>query len=102
MSIVKDILREEKERLQNLCDKYERELLALPKGSLSKKQRGNQWYYYIAFREGSNVQFRYIGKEGSKQVQEMREKILQRRKIEKQLKEIKQNMREIEKGLDGK
>ncbi len=99
MSIVKEILRDERERLRLLKDQIEDEILSLPKGSLSRKVRSNRFYYYLAYREGDKIIFRYIGKENSSKVESLENDIRKRRKLEKRLREIKAALKDIKRGL---
>ena len=84
MSIVKDILREEKNRLVILKDQIEKQISSLPKGSLSRKKRSSGWFYYLAYRDGKKIVFKYVGKENSPQVIAFEEAIQKRRKLESQ------------------
>ncbi len=99
MSIVKDILREEKNRLVILKDQIEKQISSLPKGSLSRKKRSSGWFYYLAYRDSEKIIFKYIGKENSPKVIALVDAIKKRRKLEKRLIEIKSNLRDIKRGL---
>jgi hypothetical protein len=99
MSIVKDILKDEKERLNLLKKQLEKQISPLPKGSLSKKRRNNRFYYYLAYRKGRKVIFKYVGKEKSSQVISLKEDIQKRRKLEKRLRSIKRDLKEINRGI---
>jgi hypothetical protein len=99
MSIVRDILIEEKNRLIELQKQLNQKIDNLPKGSISRKKRGNIYYCYLAHREGKRIIFKYIGREKSLKVNELKEKINQRKQFEKRMKEAKQNLREVKRGL---
>ena len=99
MSIIKDILNDEKNRLINLRKQLIEEIAKLPKGSISKKKRSSGFFCYQAYREGEKIIFKYIGKENSPKVIALNEVIKKRKKLEKRLKEIKHNLREVERGL---
>lgn len=99
MSIIKDILKDEKERLILLRNQIEEQISSLPKGSLSKKRRNNHFYYYLAYRKGRKVIFKYVGKENSSQVISLDEDIQKRRKFEKRLRDIKRDLKDINRGL---
>lgn len=102
MSIVKDILKEEMERLILLKKQMEKQISSLPNGSLSKKKRAHQYYYYLAYRKGNKVIFKYIGKENSSQVNSIKKDIKKRRKIQKKLKDINIDLKDIVRGLGEK
>jgi hypothetical protein len=99
MSIVKDILRDERNRLVLLKDQIEEQILSLPKGSLSRKKRNNRFYYYLAYRKGDKVIFKYVGKDNSPEIASLEQDIKKRRKLEKRLREIKADLKDIKRGL---
>ena len=99
MSIVKDILRDERNRLILLKDQIEEKILSLPKGSLSRKKRSNRFYYYLAYRKGDKVIFKYVGKDSSPEIASLDKDIKKRRKLEKRLREIKADLKDINRGL---
>ena len=61
MSYLKSILKEEYERLRALSGKYQDEISALPRGSISIKKRNQREYVYLAYRKKGNVKFEYVG-----------------------------------------
>ena len=99
MSVIGDVIKEEYNRLNSLMDLYDKKIAESVKGSLSLKKRGNNAYYYLAYRENKRVLFHYIGKEGSPQVQEYVVKIEKRHKYEEMRKRSKENLKEIRKLL---
>ncbi|KQC10516.1 MAG: hypothetical protein APR54_11920 [Candidatus Cloacimonas sp. SDB] len=99
MSIVKNILRDEKNRLVLLKDQIEEQILSLPKGSLSRKKRSNRFYCYLAYRKGDKVIFKYLGKDNSPEIASLEKDIKKRRKLEKRLREIKADLKDIKRGL---
>ncbi len=99
MSVIYDVIKEENSRLLSLMDLYDRKIAESVKGSLSLKKRGNNGYYYLAYRENKRVIFHYIGKEGSSQVQDYAVKIEKRHKYEEMRKKSKENLKEIRKLL---
>jgi hypothetical protein len=99
MSIVKDILRDERDRLSLLKDQIENEIGSLPKGSLSRKKRSNRFFFYLFYREGDKVIFKYVGKEDSPKVRSLEKDIKKRRKLEQRLREIKVALKNIRRGL---
>jgi hypothetical protein len=82
--------------------KYQEELKEYPKGSLSGKSRRGKIYYYLAYRINKKVKFDYVGKEGSEKVLEMKELISKRQSIEKKLKQVKSELEELLKSVNGK
>ena len=102
MSIIKHILGEELERLEKLLEKYRQEIDRLPKGSLAKKQRYGNNYIYLAYRDGKKVIFKYIGKESSDAVKDI--KVLRKKRL-KYLdlqRKIKEDISEIKRAIFGR
>lgn len=99
MSAAFDILEEERQRLLELEAVYRRQLDKLPKGTLSYKQRWNKRYCYRAYREAGKVRFVYIGPVDSHAVEQTQKQIEERRTIEKQLKDVKRDLAEIDRSL---
>jgi len=98
MSIVQDILKDEQKRLENLLYNFKKELSVFPKGSLSRKRRGNSFYVYRAYRKGDKVIFKYIGREDSDKVKNTKEQIQKRRELENKIKEVKSTLAEVKRG----
>lgn len=97
--MVFDVLDEERRRLQALKQLYEKEIAELPRGSLSTKKRWNKEYVYRAFRELGRVKFEYVGPVGSEAAEELAGRIERRRGLEDQLKKVRENLKEVERGL---
>ena len=102
MGTLIDIVVEEKERLEELLKFYNKELKKYPKGNVSRKKRNGNYYYYQCYRDGSTVITNYLGKEDSPEVKEMRKKIEERIRIEKNIKRAKENLKEAKGLLNGK
>ena len=102
MSYVKDILQEEFERLQALSQKYHAEIRLLPKGSVSIKKRSHKEYLYLAYREKDRVKFEYVGPVISEKAMTVTKKIEQRKVYEQKLKQVKKDLVEIKKVLNGR
>ncbi|OHD12118.1 MAG: hypothetical protein A2Y41_00025 [Spirochaetes bacterium GWB1_36_13] len=101
MSGLKDIVIEEKERLEKLIIFYNQEILKYPKGYISKKMRNGNIYYYNSFREGKKVKSVYIGKVESPELKEFEKQIDKRKDLEKKLNTTKKNLKEAGKMLNG-
>jgi len=102
MALVFDILEEEKHRLIDLKARYERELSKLPKGTPSRKKRGNREYLYLAYRQSGKVKFEYIGSVDSEAAHEVGEQVLRRKNLEKNLAQVEKNLADVERGLRGR
>lgn len=96
MSVLRGILKEEKQRLKALLRMYGSEVKALPRGSISVKHIRNGEYAYLAYRKQGRVHFDYLGAASSEPVQKMNEKVAERRKLESLVKRAKDNLKEVE------
>jgi len=102
MSIIKDVINEEQERLKKLKQKYIHEIQSLPKGAVSKKERKGKFYLYLTYREKQKVISEYIGNWESVKAKSVIKQIEQRRILDKKLKKVKENLQELERVLNGK
>ena len=77
------------EELMNAIAEIEREIAILPEGSITKKKiRDKEYYYYRITRNGKRVE-KYID---FKDVAELNDRIDRRKKLEKDLKELKKQI----------
>ena len=88
MSLLKQIVSEEKARIEKMILDYEDELAPLPKGTMVCKKVKNKQYYYLQFREGKKTISTYVGNDEDK-VAELKEQISRRKHIEAMLKMLK-------------
>jgi biotin synthase-related radical SAM superfamily protein len=102
MSIIFDVLDEEYNRLKELWEKYQNEIDKLPKGSIQKKQRNGKAYIYLYYRNGDKVISKYIGKEKSRKVDEIKEELEKRKEYERKMKKVKADLKEIERAFNGR
>jgi len=102
MSILKDVLKDEYERLKSLERWYNHEIASLPKGSISIKKRKGREYLYINYRQKDRVKSDYVGYASSEKSSEMISKIEKRKEYEKELKAVKSDLKELERALYGK
>ncbi len=99
MSPIKAILKEELQRLEQLCNKYREEINKLPQGSISEKIRKGNSYVYLAFRKNGKVRFEYIGNVQSDKAKEIIKQVEERRRYEKLMKQAQKNLKELQKLL---
>lgn len=102
MSYLKSVLQEEYERLKALLQKYNDEIFALPRGSISIKKRNHKEYVYLAYRKKENVKFEYIGSISSEKSNNVVKKVKLRKGYEIKLKQVKKDLQEIEKVINGR
>ena len=88
MSLLTQIVTEEKSRIEKMIFDYEQELLSLPKGSLVCKNVKNKQYFYLQYRDGKKTVSSYIGNDSAK-IDAVRENISRRKHIEAMLKTLK-------------
>lgn len=96
---MRDILQEEIERLQQLIASYDVQIQALPKGSISWKQRGRRRYAYRAYREVNTVRFEYLGKSESEKTEAFSMEMERRRELEGKRKAALRRLRQAERML---
>ncbi len=101
MAVVFDILKKERKRLLELSAQYEREIAQLPKGSISRKRRWNREYCYLAYREAGKVKFDYVGAVESEAAGNVAAKIERRKQLADKRREVRDNLRQVERGLRG-
>ena len=87
MSLLAQIVMEEKSRIEKMITDYETALLSLPKGALVSKTVKNNPYYYLQYREGKKTVSVYIGRDSEK-VAETKAQIERRKQIETMLKAL--------------
>ena len=102
MSYLKSVLQEEYERLKALLEKYNDEISALPRGSISIKKRNQKEYVYLAYRKKGNVKFEYIGSISSEKSKNVVKKVKLRKGYEIKLKQVRKDLQEIEKVINGR
>ena len=97
MKILNGVLNEELDRLNKLKKNYEKQIAKLPKGSLIKKNIKGNIYYYLNYRQEKKKIFKYIGKLPGKELENLFAKIEERRKLEKLNKQVKKDIKKLEK-----
>ena len=93
MAILKNILGESREYYLDLEKRLLARLKELPKGSVLKRRIGAHAYFYLKFRDGARVVSKYLGrvKPGA-----IADNIQERRLIKKQLKEVRSNLKMLD------
>lgn len=99
MSYISVMLGREAEKMSALREVYEKQLDALPKGSLRVRERGNKKYFYLSYRKDGKVVSDYIGSDESL-VSELIEQLERRKNIEDLLKSIKNELRLMNRALE--
>lgn len=102
MAVIFHVLKEELERLQETESGYSKAIADMPRGTPRIQQRRNRNYLYLEYRDGDRVMHDYIGPQDSDKAKEVLERVAQRRRYEKLLKETKSALKEVRKALRGK
>lgn len=102
MGIIRGILKEELKRLEELSVFYKKKISEYPQGSISVKERSGKRYIYLAHREDKKVVFDYIGKDVPDVRKVLNEKLKQRKEYQAKLRQVKENLREVERSFRGK
>ncbi len=92
MAILKEMFKEEKERLLKMKKFYINKIQELPKGSIVFKNRGNRRYPYLVYRIGGKVKTDYL-KVNADELKEIEFKINKRKKYIKLVKDISNDLR---------
>jgi hypothetical protein len=95
-------MQEEHRRLQALYQKYSDKIDTLPRGTVSIKKRNKSNYLYLASRRNGKVKFDYIGSVASENARKTIEQVKFRKDYERKLKQVKDNLEEIEKVIRGR
>jgi len=99
--VIKSVLHEELVNSRRMERRYVQVLRRLGKGSLVKKRIGGHAYYYLAMRDEGRVKFRYLGKLSAQDVQARQAQHRQRGQYRRLLREVKQQIRFLERSLRG-
>ena len=91
MAILKEMFKEEKERLLKMKKFYINKIQELPKGSIVFKNRGNRRYPYLVYRIGEKVKTDYL-KVNADELKEIEFKINKRKKYIKLVKNINNDL----------
>lgn len=103
MSVIFHMLKEELERLQETERAYLKAIAKMPRGTPRILQRRNKKkYLYLEYRNGAKVIHNYIGPQDSAKAKDFQEKVIQRKRYEKLLKETKSALKDVRKALRGK
>jgi hypothetical protein len=88
MSIIKDVLQEEKERLERMEKAYLKKIEELPKGSVIMKKIGNKRYPYLTYRKDNKIVWDYL-KLNDEELEELKANIEKRRRLVLSLKNVR-------------
>ena len=92
MAVLKEMFKEEKERLIKMKKFYMDKIMELPKGSIVFKKRGAKKYPYLVYRTGKKIKTDYL-KLNDDELKELKLNINKRKKYLKLLKEIEKDLK---------
>lgn len=98
MGVVKDTLEENYIFFIRELTRIESEIQALPKGSISEKKIAGKVYYYHQWRDKGGVKAVSLG---TQHPRELADAIARRKRLEEQRKDVQENIKTIEKAVDG-
>jgi hypothetical protein len=99
---IKSVLAEELRNSFQMKEGYERDLKALPKGSMSRRSIGGHAYYYLVQRRGKKVVFSYRGKVSEKELRRYEDAKKKRVQYRQLLSRVKRQIRFLKGALRGK
>jgi hypothetical protein len=100
---IREILEEELENSLRMEKEYSAQLEQLPRGSLVKRVRNKQAYYYIVYRENGKVCLDYVGKDVSDEMKEKyREAKAKRAQYRRLRADVRRQIRFIRRALRAK
>lgn len=102
MNGIEGVLKEELDRLLELEKSYLREIKSLPKGSIQQKKIKGNSYPYLVCREAGNVVYAYAGKLSKSELKKLESGIVERRKFEDLLREVRKNIARLKKIVYGR
>ena len=95
------MLKEELENSLRAREGYRVAAEKLPKGSLVRKEISGHPYYYLAYRDGKKVRFKYVGKLSKKEANRYKEAGKYRARYRKQISELNKQIKFIRKAIRG-
>lgn len=98
MNLILHTVIQEKQRIEYMLQRYQRELDDLPKGTISKKIVGGKVYYYLKYRNGKKVVSQYVSR---KEIETVRALVEKRRHIEAMVKSLNEEKAIADKVLEG-
>ena len=98
MNLILHTVMREKQRIEYMLQRYQRELDGLPKGTISEKAVGGKVYYYLKYRDGKKVVSQYVSR---KEIETVRALVEKRRHIEAMVKSLNEEKAIADKVLEG-
>ena len=95
-SVLQMVLLEEYSRLLRMIEGIKKELKALPKGYISRKNIRGKESFYLQWREGDKIKSKYIAADD---VEELSNKVKRRQELEKSLRISKKNLKKLESAI---
>lgn len=100
--MIHGVLEDHYERLKSMEQSYKERLASMPKGNIRLKNIRGRLYPYLDYRENGKMVSKYLNKLSKEELNELQFKLEQRKKLMKNLREVKMDCRILEKALKRK
>ena len=102
MAIVQGVVEEELERLRRSEQAYMKKIHDLPKGSICWRKISGKVYPYLRYRDHGKIVEQYLKQQSSEDMDRLQIQIVQRKKLEGELKKIRHEISAAMKMLYGR
>ena len=102
METLEGILKQELVRLKETEKSYVREIAKLPRGSLQEKQIKGISYLYLVVSKNSKLSYKYLSGLSEEVLKKLKADVALRKKYQSLLKELRKDIKRINKILHGK
>ncbi len=92
--LIDTVIEQAKIHNMELLREYERKLQNYPRGSIVIREMNGRKYCYFRYRDGKKIITKYAGTEGK--LEELKQLVVEREKINEEIKRIKAEMERIE------
>lgn len=99
MSVYLNSLTEDIDRVRKNIRSYEKKISSYPQGSIMIRKLNGHEYIYLKYRKEGKVIQEYVSRYSEKKYKEYEMKITERRQIQKELKALKLEEKEMSKAL---
>ena len=96
------ILKQELLRLKETVKSYEKEIAKLPRGTLQRKRIKGIDYLYLVSSKNSKLSYKCVSGLPEVELKKLKESVVLRKKYQTLLKEVRQDIKRINKILHGK
>lgn len=98
-SVALGVMQDELERNRRMQIRYQKEIDQLPQGSLFRRMIKGHPYYYLNYREKDKVISKYLGKLDEFGVENIKNRIAERKRYQNLLRKLRSEEKFIEKAI---